>query len=75
LAAQRLDLEPEELVAVGDGEFDLRAARKAGVGLVIIVNPNVDKFKSRCDHVVHDLKELKDLFSRLLQRRREEVRR
>jgi len=71
LAAERLNLEPEELAAVGDGEFDLRAARAAGLGLAIIVNRDVERFKGRCDHVVQDLEELKALFSKLLRRRRE----
>ncbi|MFQ6117359.1 MAG: HAD family hydrolase, partial [Candidatus Bipolaricaulia bacterium] len=73
LAAQRLHLEPGDLAAVGDNEFDLRAAREAGLGLIIIVNPDVERFKGRCDYAVRDLEELKVLFGRLLQQRREEV--
>jgi len=74
LAAERLGLRPGELAAVGDNEFDLRAAREARLGLVIIVNPDASRFEGRCDYAVENLKELKALFSRLLQRRREEVR-
>ncbi|MFQ6034132.1 MAG: HAD family hydrolase, partial [Candidatus Bipolaricaulia bacterium] len=73
LVAQRLHLEPGDLAAVGDNEFDLRAAREAGLGLIIIVNPDVERFKGRCDYAVRDLEELKVLFGRLLQQRREEV--
>lgn len=73
LAAERLGLRPEELMAVGDGEFDLRAAHEAGLGLVIIVNPDADKFTGRCDYAVRDLKELELIFAELLQRQREKV--
>lgn len=74
LATERLNLKPGDLAAVGDNEFDLRAAHEAGLGLIIIVNPDVDRFKGRCDYAVRDLEELKDLLGRLLQRQGEEVR-
>lgn len=73
-AARELDLEPGELVAVGDGEFDLRAGREARMGLVIIVNPDTERFKGRCDHAVRALEELQSIFTELLRREREEVR-
>jgi len=73
LAAERLGLRPGELAAVGDGEFDLRAAREARLGLVIIVNPDASRFEGRCDYAITDLEELKALLSELFQRQREEV--
>jgi HAD superfamily hydrolase (TIGR01509 family) len=54
-AAAELRLDPRQLAAVGDNEFDLRAARSAGMGLVLIVNTDVDRFRGRCDAAVPDL--------------------
>ena len=72
LALQRLGLESHEAVAVGDGEFDLRAAQEAGLP-VIIVNPNIEAFQGRADHAVRDLFELRELFAQLLERQATEV--
>lgn len=68
LAARGLGLEEREVIAVGDGEFDLRAARDAGIP-VIIVNPNTEAFRGRADRVVRDLFALRGLLNRLLERR------
>jgi HAD superfamily hydrolase (TIGR01509 family) len=65
-AASGIELRPEEIVAVGDNELDNRAAHESGMGLVIIVNPETDRFAGRCDHALRDLIELKELFARLL---------
>jgi len=64
-AARRLGLAPGELVAVGDNEFDLRAARSAGVALAVIVNPDTERFTGRCDVVVSDLNQLRPVFAGL----------
>jgi HAD superfamily hydrolase (TIGR01509 family) len=69
-AAQLLGLHLGELAAVGDGEFDLQAAREAGLGLVIIVNPEVDRFVGRSDYAVRDLGEAQSIFAELLGQRR-----
>ena len=61
-AARRMGLDPGELAAIGDNEFDLRAAKSAGVALVIIVNPDIERFAGRCDVVVSDLSELRGIF-------------
>jgi len=65
-AARGIGLRPAELAAVGDNELDNRAAHEAGMGLVIIVNPQVQHFAGRCHHALSDLIELRDLFARLL---------
>jgi HAD superfamily hydrolase (TIGR01509 family) len=65
-AAAGIGLRPEEIVAVGDNELDNRAAHESGMGLVIIVNPETDRFAGRCDHALHDLAELRELFARLV---------
>lgn len=71
LAARGLGLDLSEdkggLLVVGDGEFDLRAARDAGLP-VIIVNPELERFEGRCDHVVPDLFRLRELLAGLLDR-------
>ena len=64
-AAQQMGLAPNELAAVGDNEFDLRAARSAGVALAVIVNADTDRFAGRCDVVVRDLIELRPALARL----------
>ena len=65
-AARELGVDPDELVAVGDNELDNRAAQDAGMAVVIIVNPEVDRFRGRCDYALGDLVELRALFERLL---------
>lgn len=65
-AARGIDLPPAEIVAVGDNELDNRAAHESGIGLVIIVNPEVQRFDGRCDHALRDLAEVRRLFDRLL---------
>lgn len=65
-AARELGLPPAELAAVGDNELDNQAAHESGMGLVIIVNPEVRRFAGRCHHALHDLFELRDLFVGLL---------
>lgn len=65
-AAHGLGLPPEEIVAVGDNELDNRAAHEAGVAAVIIINPDVDRFRGRCDHALRDLDELRPTLERLL---------
>jgi HAD superfamily hydrolase (TIGR01509 family) len=64
-AARRMGLAPGELAAVGDNEFDLRAARSAGVALAVIVNPDTERFAGRCDVVVNDLSQLRPVFAGL----------
>lgn len=72
LAARKLDLTPEELVAVGDSEFDLRAGREAGMGSVIIVGSEADRFEGRCDLIARDLIELRSRVTELLPQERGE---
>jgi len=64
-AAREIGLRPAELAAVGDNELDNRAAHESGMGLVIIVNPDVERFAGRCHHAVRDLAELHELCTRL----------
>jgi len=65
-AAAGIGLRPEEIAAVGDNELDNRAAHESGMGLVIIVNPETDRFAGRCDHALRDLAQLRELFARVL---------
>lgn len=60
-AARRMGLAPGELAAVGDNDFDLRAARSAGVALAVIVNGDVERFAGRCDVLVGDLGQLREV--------------
>ena len=64
-AARRMGLAPGELAAVGDNEFDLRAARAAGVSLAVIVNQDGERFAGRCDVLVNDLSQLRPVFAGL----------
>ena len=64
-AARRMGLAPGELAAVGDNEFDLRAARDAGVSLAVIVNQDGERFAGRCDVLVNDLNQLRPVFAGL----------
>jgi phosphoglycolate phosphatase len=64
-AARRLGLKPPDLAAVGDNEFDNRAAHEAGMAYVIIVNADVERFTGRCDFAVPDLAEARRVLDRL----------
>jgi HAD superfamily hydrolase (TIGR01509 family) len=57
-AASRMGLAPDELAAVGDNDFDLRAARSAGVALAVIVNADAGRLAGRCDILIHELGQL-----------------
>jgi HAD superfamily hydrolase (TIGR01509 family) len=71
LAATQLGLEPAQLAAVGDSEFDLRAGNEAEIGVVILVNSDPGHYEGRFDHAVHDLDQLRSLFVRILAPPRE----
>jgi len=62
-AASRMGLDPDELVAVGDNDLDLLAARSAGVALAVIVNADAARFAGRCDILIHDLRQLLEAFA------------
>jgi HAD superfamily hydrolase (TIGR01549 family) len=64
-AARRMGLDPGELMAVGDNEFDLQAARSARVARIVIVNEEPGRFEGRCDVVARDLHELRGVLERL----------
>jgi len=71
LAATQLGLEPAQLAAVGDSEFDLRAGNEAEIGVVILVNSDPGHYEGRFDHAAHDLDQLRSLFVRILAPPRE----
>lgn len=64
-AARGLEIEPGELAAVGDNEYDNRAAHDAGMALVIIVSPEEKRFEGSCDHSVRDLDQVRAIFEAL----------
>jgi HAD superfamily hydrolase (TIGR01509 family) len=63
--ARSWNVEPRDLAAVGDNELDLRAARDAGIGVVIIVNTDVARFAGRCDHAVPGIDRVRPILDRL----------
>ncbi|MDM8552331.1 HAD-IA family hydrolase [Desulfobacterales bacterium HSG2] len=69
LAAQRLKIEPEEVLAVGDFIFDIQAGQRAGAITVFLENDPGDqksavedqKLKFRSDYTISHLGELKGI--------------
>lgn len=66
-AAQRIDRSPEHLVYVGDNELDVRAARDAGIGHLIIISDDPDRFRGRCDALAFHLADVQQAIERLIR--------
>ncbi|MFB6285402.1 MAG: HAD family hydrolase [Candidatus Bipolaricaulia bacterium] len=66
-AARRIDCSPERLVYVGDNELDVRAARDAGIGHLIIISDDPDQFRGRCDALASHVDEVHQAIERLVQ--------
>jgi HAD superfamily hydrolase (TIGR01509 family) len=58
LIARRLDLEPHELLMVGDYVFDMQAGRAAGAATVLVRSPKLQEPPPEADYVIDDLTEL-----------------
>lgn len=63
LACQRMRIQPEEAMFLGDGEFDLLAGRRAGVTTVLLRNP-AHPSSEHADFVIGVLSELPALILR-----------
>ena len=59
LAARRLDIDPGQILMVGDYVFDMDAGRNAGTLTALLdVNPRVDKGMLKCDIIISCLTDL-----------------
>jgi len=68
-AMRRLGAAPDETIAIGDSNYDLRAAREAGCRPVIIVNGGCSQWGHAADLAFEDLGELAGFFEENLARR------
>ncbi|MBI3989878.1 MAG: HAD family hydrolase [candidate division NC10 bacterium] len=59
-ACRRMDLKPEEVLLVGDGEFDMLAGKRAGVRTVLLKNP-ARPSSEHADFTINSLHELATL--------------
>lgn len=66
-AMRRLGVGREETIAVGDSNYDIRAAREAGCSKVIIVNGGCDRWGHEVDEAFESLRELADYFAGLVE--------
>jgi hydrogenase expression/formation protein HypE len=59
LAAEKLNVEPQHILMVGDYVFDIDAGRSAGTLTALLdVNPRVDKSSLKCDIIIACLTDL-----------------
>lgn len=69
-AVRRLDLEPEDVLVVGDSRYDLDAAREAGCRLAGIVFDGGERYRGHADLRWPDLEHLRRGLALLLHPRR-----
>jgi HAD superfamily hydrolase (TIGR01509 family) len=62
LACQKMGLEPEEVILIGDYEFDMLAGKRAGVTTILLRTPNQNSSKN-ADLVINSVLELAKLIS------------
>ena len=65
-AMRRLGVSGAETIAVGDSNYDIRAARAAGCSQVIIVNGGCRKWGQDADEAFENLRELAEFFRGLV---------
>jgi len=58
LISQRLAIEPEDIILVGDFKFDVMCGKRAGVTTVLLTNGKVLSEKVDSDYIIQSLKEL-----------------
>ena len=62
LAARKLNVEPRNILMVGDFVFDIDAGRSAGTLTALLdVNPRVDKSRLKCDIIVSCLSDIESV--------------
>ncbi len=69
-AMRRLGVSGAETIAVGDSNYDVRAAREAGCSQVIIVNGGCRQWGQDADHAFEDLRDLANFFDKQSRHRR-----
>ena len=63
-AARQIDCPLDGVVYVGDNELDVRAARDAGVGHLIVIGDDADRFRERCDALASNLDDVCEAIER-----------